>query len=218
MHENYDANIFSGRIQDREGHNAKHVPKQSEILHRRNGSRGEAVCTIMNDSRKWRNCRTSNRKNRPKRPVMRFLLDGMLGRLTRWLRILGYDSAIFEGCFRQSSTLTGRHESRILLTSDAQLYRTAISRGIDCFLISRQNESERLAHLAYRFNLNLKLDSNDSRCPLCGSTIEPVQKEKIATRSLQQLLNSTRVSGFAPTSHALRYIGKEATGKRLKRH
>jgi hypothetical protein len=113
---------------------------------------------------------------------MRFLLDSMLGGLTRWLRILGYDSQYLKDVSDSRLLSQARHESRILLTSDSQLYRTAIAKGINCFLISTQNESERLAHLAYRFNLNLKLDSSTSRCPLCGSNIEPVQKDKICTK------------------------------------
>lgn len=110
---------------------------------------------------------------------MRFLLDNMLGKLTRWLRILGYDSQYLRDASDNHLLTQAKHESRILLTSDAQLYRLAISRGIDCFLISTQTESERLAHLAHRFNMNLKLDPTTSRCPLCGSTIEQVKKEEI---------------------------------------
>ena len=113
---------------------------------------------------------------------MRFILDSMLGRLARWLRILGYDSQYLKYISDSHLLSQAKHESRILLTSDAQLYRTAISKGISCFLISTQNESERLAHLAYRFNLNLKFDSSKSKCPLCGSNIEPVQKQKIRTK------------------------------------
>ena len=110
---------------------------------------------------------------------MRFLLDSMLGKLTRWLRILGYDSQYLRDASDNHLLSQAKHESRILLTSDTQLYRTAISRGVSCFLISTQSEPERLAHLAHRFNMNLKLNPSTSRCPLCGSAIKPVKAEEI---------------------------------------
>jgi hypothetical protein len=33
----------------------------------------------------------------PHQPVSRFMADAMLGRLARWLRLLGYDT-VYEGC------------------------------------------------------------------------------------------------------------------------
>lgn len=104
----------------------------------------------------------------------------MLGKLARWLRILGYDSLYAKEWSDSNLLLAAKRESLILLTSDTQLYRTAISRGVECFLVHGENDSEKLAYLADRFDLRLELDPMTSRCPICGFPIKPVTKEKIA--------------------------------------
>jgi uncharacterized protein with PIN domain len=113
---------------------------------------------------------------------MQFLLDGMLGRLTRWLRMIGC-----EACYHKSSSdadllKRAKENCLVLLTCDLQLYRTAIARDVECFLVEGTDEPEQLASLAARFNLKLSIDAERSRCPTCGSRIKPVKKEEIASR------------------------------------
>jgi hypothetical protein len=110
---------------------------------------------------------------------MRFLVDGMLGKLARWLRILGCDVQYSRDCSDKNLLCQAKQGSLALLTSDAQLYRNAVSKGVDSFLIDSKKNSERLADLAYRFNLNLELDPMKSRCPVCGSTVKPVPKNEL---------------------------------------
>jgi len=110
---------------------------------------------------------------------MRFLLDGMLGKLTRWLRMLGYE-ALYENDRTDEDLLaTAKANALILLTSDEELYRTATFRGIDSFLIQGRNEAERLAELAKRYQLRLDIDARDSRCPTCGSKLKETPKPEL---------------------------------------
>ena len=110
---------------------------------------------------------------------MRFLIDGMLGKLNRWMRILGYETEYVKDKGDDELVNSARRSSSILLTSDEELYRSAIIRGVDSFLIRGKNETERLAALARRYNLRLGIDPNLSKCPLCGSSIEQVSKADI---------------------------------------
>ena len=115
--------------------------------------------------------------------MMRFLLDGMLGKLSRWLRILGHEAQYLKNGSDKKLLSHAKDDSLILLTSDAQLYRTAISKGVESFLINSKDNPERLADLAHRFNLKLEIDLTQSRCPTCGSPIKPILKDK-ATNSV----------------------------------
>ena len=110
---------------------------------------------------------------------MRFLIDGMLGKLNRWIRILGYETEYAKDKEDDELVNLAKRSSSILLTSDEELYRTAVTRGVDSFLIRGKNEAERLAALAYRYNIPLTVDPDRSRCPLCGSAIKQVSKENI---------------------------------------
>ena len=113
---------------------------------------------------------------------MRFLLDGMLGRLTRWLRMIGYDAFYSKDSPDADLLHRAKEDSLILLTCDVQLYRAAIARNVECYLVQGTDEPERLANLASRFNIKLKIDTKRSRCPACGSHIKPVTKLEIASR------------------------------------
>ena len=110
---------------------------------------------------------------------MKFLLDGMLGKLSRWLRMLGYETVYEKDRSDIDLLATAKRDSLILLTSDEELYRTASIRGLESFLIQGRTEPERLAHLARRYNLTLRIDPKDSRCPTCGSPIRETPKAEV---------------------------------------
>ncbi len=107
---------------------------------------------------------------------MRFLADGMLGRLVRWLRILGYDTAFPADTDDKNLIDIAVAENRILLTMDTELYKKSISQGITAHLVEPNGHLNRLASLASRFNLRLDLDEETSRCPICNSVLQRIRR------------------------------------------
>ena len=107
---------------------------------------------------------------------MRFLLDGMLGKLARWLRMIGYECTYMNDCEDHELLTIAKRDSLILLTSDAELFRTAVARGIESFLVEGRTETERLASLAERYELKLSIDTAISRCPVCGWQLREASK------------------------------------------
>jgi hypothetical protein len=103
----------------------------------------------------------------------------MLGKLTRWLRMLGYEANYAKDRPDSELITIAKREGLTLLTSDEQLYRTAAMRGMESFLVTGRTEEERLASLADRFKLNLEIDVANSRCPVCGSPIEEKPKAEV---------------------------------------
>lgn len=110
---------------------------------------------------------------------MDFLLDGMLGKLTRWLRMLGYETVYLKNSSDQELLSASKRDSLVLLTSDEQLYRTAAMRGLEAVLVQGRTEPERLACVAERYNLRLEIDTAHSRCPACGFLIREVSKDLV---------------------------------------
>ncbi len=110
---------------------------------------------------------------------MRFLADGMLGKLARWLRMLGHD-VIYSVQFNDSELLElAKKDDRFLLTKDLELYKRAVGRGLDAYYVEGMIESERLAEVAKRFGLQLTIDMNRSYCPVCNTKIKETPKEKL---------------------------------------
>ena len=110
---------------------------------------------------------------------MRFVLDGMLGKLTRWLRMMGHDATYLNDTKDQELVAVALGENRVLLTSDVALYRFATARGANAYLVKEPIEAERLAGLASRFKLNLSVDAQDSRCPVCGAPLTKALKSEV---------------------------------------
>jgi len=105
------------------------------------------------------------------------LLDGMLGRLAKWLRILGYDTAYFPDLDDHQLVRLARAEGRILLTGDRELTRR---RGLTCLLV----ESDELEEQVQQVISDLKLETKQpfSRCPVCNTPLQDVEKPSVKDR------------------------------------
>ena len=111
---------------------------------------------------------------------MKFAADGMLGKPTRWLRILGYDVKYSNRIDDDELIALSMKEKRILLTRDLQLYRRATAKGIETFYLEGETSEEKLAQLAKRYSMNIQIDMKKSRCPKCNALVKPVPREKLA--------------------------------------
>ena len=113
---------------------------------------------------------------------MKFVADGMLGKLTRWLRILGYDVEYTGSMDDKELIQKAKKENRILLTRDVELYRQAIARGAEAFLVEDPNQTANLASLAKRFKIKLEVSVEFSRCPKCNGAIRTISKTDVADK------------------------------------
>jgi uncharacterized protein with PIN domain len=104
----------------------------------------------------------------------RFLLDGMLGSLTRWLRICGYDSEYRRDSSDDELIETARRTGRILLTRDESLADRANKEGVEAYYLVGGNDIERLRLLSRTVGVELSPES--SRCPKCNHELAKVEK------------------------------------------
>jgi len=105
---------------------------------------------------------------------MRFIVTDELGRLLRWLRILGFDTVLE----KDSSNLVIRSlkEDRIILTRGSKISRFA---GIRTVKIESDFVEEQLEQLIRK--LDLKMDRNNlfSICVLCNEALERAEKDSV---------------------------------------
>jgi uncharacterized protein with PIN domain len=93
--------------------------------------------------------------------------------------MLGQDVEYFKQLEDSELLNTARNESRILLTRDMELHQRTTAKGIQAYYLEGKTEPEKLAELAIRFEIPLKIDMEKSRCPMCNSKIEPKPKEQV---------------------------------------
>ena len=106
----------------------------------------------------------------------------MLGKLTRWLRMLGQDVEYSNSMEDSELLATAKDEGRILLTRDFELYQRAIGKGVEAFYLEGLTGEEKLAEVAKRYGLPLEIDMSESRCPKCNSLIQPISPGKVSDK------------------------------------
>ncbi len=104
--------------------------------------------------------------------VPRLLLDAMLGKLARWLRLLGYDALYLQD---EDALLArrARAEGRLLLTRDRELARR---RGLRVLLVEAQELEAQLKEVLPR--LPALPPQAPPRCMLCNAPLRPITREE----------------------------------------
>ncbi|MCX7831756.1 MAG: Mut7-C RNAse domain-containing protein [Actinobacteria bacterium] len=108
----------------------------------------------------------------------RLIVDAMLGRLAKKLRLLGIDAAYHRGSDRElfKRALT---EKRIVVTKDTDAVRTKAAKSVLSILIPKELNDYR-SQTSFLINelkkLGFKTYSFFGRCSLCNSTLIQVKK------------------------------------------
>jgi uncharacterized protein len=103
----------------------------------------------------------------------------MLGKLARWLRMLGhyveYDSKVDDNSLLDLA----EKEQAILLTRDEELHRRANAKQITGILVTGDRGDIMLARVAREFRISLVIDMSLTRCPKCGFGLAMTSKVEI---------------------------------------
>ena len=108
---------------------------------------------------------------------LRLLADCMLGRLAKWLRLLGYDTAYDNDATDHDLARRARAEGRVLLTRDREL---AARRGLETLLIQSERLPEQVEEVQQA--LGPPLDLSLSRCSVCNGILEAVSGNDVVDR------------------------------------
>ncbi len=121
---------------------------------------------------------TSPLRARPLREP-RFAADVHLGRLARFLRLLGFDTLYRTDWSDASLVEVAREEHRTVLTRDRGLLkRNAVDHG---YLVRNTEAPAQLAEVIERFDLRSSLRPF-TRCPACNGEVAMVAKETVVDR------------------------------------
>ena len=118
---------------------------------------------------------------------MKFILSKELGRLCKWLRILGFDAAYFQGDNKARLFIEALREERILLTRNFKLTN---KRGIRIIGVKSDKLAEQINQLIKELNLTPKKGLMFSRCTICNSQLKEVDKNKIKAKVPEYVFNN----------------------------
>lgn len=108
----------------------------------------------------------------------RFVADVMLGSLSRWLRLFGFDT-IYSNNFKDVELVRiSLQEGRILLTRDRSLANSKSLREV-LYIESEELEDQLKEVFSYLKKRNFNIQNISYRCPLCNGKIIKVSKEEI---------------------------------------
>jgi uncharacterized protein with PIN domain len=100
---------------------------------------------------------------------LRFLADRMLGRLARWLRILGFDTEYADDTGDMEIAQRAAEESRILLTRDREL---SANRNIRAIYIPDLELEDQLVTVMNSLGITPQVKT--VRCTLCNGTLSAI--------------------------------------------
>lgn len=106
---------------------------------------------------------------------VRFLADDMVGRLARWLRILGYDTYYANPLADNRLAEIARRENRIVLTRHAGL--TELFPYLEVFVLADENPWVQLGEVVRHFQLDTESGLFFTRCSVCNGLLESTDKK-----------------------------------------
>jgi len=130
---------------------------------------------------------------------MKFILTRELGRLARWLRILGFDA---EYCREEKAgalLVNAFRHARIILTRKTKFPHT---HAVKVIHINSDDLKQQLSQIIEELNLQIDKDLVFSRCVICNIELEPIKKEKIKDKVPEYVYNTQR--DFFICSHCKR--------------
>lgn len=109
--------------------------------------------------------------------MMKFLADSMLGKLAKWLRLLGYDTLYQRDAEDRELVRIALQEDRVLLTRDNELAGRRMVRDRTLFIDSQSTWSQ-LRQVIRHFGLESE-NSLFTRCLVCNAVLEDIPKSSV---------------------------------------
>ncbi len=111
--------------------------------------------------------------------IPKFILDVHLGKLARYLRMLGFD-ALYRNNYSDDEIVSiSGMEARAILTKDKGILKhNKVNRG---YYVRNSNPEEQLSEVVLRFDLNKSINEF-TRCLECNTILKKIEKNEVADR------------------------------------
>ena len=107
----------------------------------------------------------------------KFITDASLARLAKWLRLLGYDTAVFQNEAGRQMLRQADAEGRIVLTRRRDMTERQFSGNL--FLITDIIVGKQLNAVIEKFSLKIDRQKMFGICMECNQKLHPVAREEV---------------------------------------
>jgi len=118
---------------------------------------------------------------------VKILLTKELGRLAKWLRILGIDAEYTRQGNNASVIIQALREDRMILTRNHHL---PASRGIRIIILKEEAIKEQLGEALKALSVRLESLQMFTRCTVCNKELTPVEKNAVQEKVPQYVFET----------------------------
>ena len=112
-----------------------------------------------------------------------FLVDHNVGRLARWLRLMGYDAVFFTGGDDSEMVARALKDNRVILTRDSRIIKRRLVKSgrLRVIFFESDNPEEQVRRLMAEMNLKSHFRPF-TRCLECNQPLEERDKQQLKDR------------------------------------
>lgn len=104
---------------------------------------------------------------------MKFILTSELGRLAKWLRILGFDAEYYNSANIGTLIIRALRDNRMIIARRKQIG------SLKVVIVESNKVKEQMKELIKKIDLKVDESSMFTRCVICNELIKPVSKEEV---------------------------------------
>ena len=149
-----------------------------------------------------------------------FIVDSNVGKLARWLRMMGYDTVFFDGSDDSQMVARAVTESRVILTRDSGIpkRRVVTSGRLTVILINSEEPEQQMRQVIHALNLDCQYKPF-TLCLECNQPLVEKIKEQVKDLVPPYVFQTQNQYMECPVCHRIYWRGthREAMTRRLEK-
>jgi len=128
---------------------------------------------------------------------IKFIADVMLGKLSKWLRILGFDTIYYRGVENNKIVTLAVKENRQILTRKTSLKERKDIKNLLLF-IKENDPVKQLQEVIEHYNLSIKSYNVFTLCLICNQKLKEISVELVKDRIPDYIANTQKTFSICP--------------------
>ena len=151
---------------------------------------------------------------------LRFIVDNNVGKLAKWLRLMGYDSLLFDSSDDSRLIHIALHQGRVILTRDTEIMkRRVITTGLlKAILLTSEEPEQQIRQVIESLNLDCQFRPF-TLCLECNQPLIERSKEEVKNQVPPYVFQTQSEFVQCPACHRIYWKGThwESMTERLER-